>query len=369
MLGFREGVEFAAGEGFTGEVFGGREDADLATDGFSGLFVVAGDDDDADSGFTTFCDGGADFGAGRVEHADEANEGHVLFELGIFVGCGGALVEWVLGNVFNSCEGDDAETSGRVVGDFGFDDGAGLVAEGNLGAVGANKGGSAASEDGFRSAFDEEDGESGRAASENGHGLAVAGEFVGILAGKAGFIVFVALIHTLFAGLSGGINDSFRSSELFNENLEGAFGGLANVGERLGLGVIRKGSIVTNSAHLGELADNGRAGGLGDEAAGGSADFSDRRKAGSLDEELVQFSLIFANSNSVGNAHLVGSQSSRLVGADNTAASESLDGRKTADYSAMSSHLAGSESEAGGDDNSEAFRNSSNTERDSDLRS
>lgn len=67
------------------------------------------------------------------------------------------------------------------------------------------------------------------------------------------------------------------------------------------------------------------------------------------------------------DAHLVGGQSTGLVRADDTAASEGLDRGQASDHSVLSGHLPGSEGKAGGDDNGKTFGNSGDTEGHSDL--
>lgn len=73
-------------------------------------------------------------------------------------------------------------------------------------------------------------------------------------------------------------------------------------------------------------------------------------------------SRIIGNQVELFSAHLVGGECSRLVGADDGRASESLDGGKLSDDGIVLGHSSGSEGEAGGDDGGESFRDGSDGE-------
>ena len=65
---------------------------------------------------------------------------------------------------------------------------------------------------------------------------------------------------------------------------------------------------------------------------------------------------------------MIGGQSACLVGADHTTAAKCLDRRQASDDGILRSHLSCPKSEACRDDSSQTFRNSSNAERNSDLK-
>lgn len=85
----------------------------------------------------------------------------------------------------------------------------------------------------------------------------------------------------------------------------------------------------------------------------------------SLDIELLDLSTL--DHKEASNRHLVGSERSRLVGADDVGASEGLDRRQGANNRILLCHLLGSQGEAGGDDDGETFGDGGDGESDGDL--
>jgi hypothetical protein len=62
------------------------------------------------------------------------------------------------------------------------------------------------------------------------------------------------------------------------------------------------------------------------------------------------------------NRHLVGGQSSSLVGTDYRCATQSLDGRQATNNSVLLGHSSGTQSQASGDDSGQTFWNGSDGE-------
>lgn len=83
------------------------KDTNLATDRLSGVLVVAGNDDNADPSRAALDDGAPDLGPRRIQHADEADKGHVLLERDVLLG---ALRLVVLGVTVDVI--DDGEREG-----------------------------------------------------------------------------------------------------------------------------------------------------------------------------------------------------------------------------------------------------------------
>ena len=93
-----------------------------------------------------------------------------------------------------------------------------------------------------------------------------------------------------------------------------------------------------------------------------------RSKAGTLNVELLEAASVLADEDHLVDAHLVSSQGTGLVGANDAAASKSLNRGQASHNRVPRGHLARTESQTCCNDDSQSFRNSGNTERDSDLK-
>ena len=65
--------------------------------------------------------------------------------------------------------------------------------------------------------------------------------------------------------------------------------------------------------------------------------------------------------------HLIGGESTRLIGANDRCAAQSLDRRQRSDNGVLLCHASGAQSQAGGDDGRQTFGNSSHGQSDSNL--
>jgi len=74
-------VEFASGKGLASGVLILVEDTDTFADSLGSVLVVTSDHDDADTGLAALGQGISNFHTWGVQHANDTNEGNVLFVL------------------------------------------------------------------------------------------------------------------------------------------------------------------------------------------------------------------------------------------------------------------------------------------------
>ncbi|KAI3481410.1 hypothetical protein L1887_56237 [Cichorium endivia] len=361
-----ERVEFAAGERLAVERLGGVKDADLAADGLGGVLVVSGDDDDADARLAAALDGGAHLGTRRVEHADEADERHLLLKLHVLGGAAAAVRLDVQRHVLLDGEGERAQAEAAVlehlVADLGAEAGVERL------RLFADQHRVAALDDALGRALDEQAAGGGGALDERRHALAVAAELeseqtrvrLAVLVGDgAGACVRIELGD---AGVDGGV----VVAELLDKHLESGLGGLADDGV-VGVVIEMHVRVVADGRHFGEGVEGGA--GLveaGDDLAVGVRDVADGGK-GAAGDRVVCEGAGGADDGEVGDAHLVGGEGAGLVGADDVGGAEGLYGREVAYDGVLLCHLFGAEGEAGGDDGGEALGDGGDGEGDGDL--
>lgn len=367
LLSLGQSIELTAGVGLAGEILVLGKDTDLTADGFSGDLVVTSDDNNTDTCFTALADAVSDFGPGRVQHTNKTKESHVLLELCIFGGGLGRLGERVV-DVVNAGQSHDAETAFAVFENFGLNQGGKLFGQGNTPAAAADQNVGAAVQDGFRGALDEQLLHSS-IGNQDGHGLPVAGKFVGRQSLDTLFVVLAGVVKTLLGGGVGfaGVVCSISGANLLDQNSQGTFGWLTNVAKASLFGVVCEFGVVAQGGDLDHLGNGGRRGSRALERLSVQGDGAHRFEACPLHIQLFQTGSRFVDVDEGADAHLVGGQSTRLVGADDGAAAQSLDGWQIANDCILGRHLAGAEREASGDDNSETFGNGGDTERNGNL--
>lgn len=157
-------------------------------------------------------------------------------------------------------------------------------------------------------------------------------------------------------------------SNLLGQDSESAFGGFANVVVSSLFVVICELGVIAESSDFGDLCEGGRSGSGILECLSVVQYSAFRSETGTLHGELIKARGGFVQEDDLVDAHLVGGQSSSLVRADDTAASQCLNGWQASYDGVLGGHLAGSQSEAGSDDDGETFRNGGNSEGDGDLK-
>ena len=89
MLNFlllRKFLEFSTGVTLSAKILRLLKDTYLTTDGLGGFLVVSSDADNSDTSSLAVCDGATNFGPGGIEHADNGDEGQILFESRVVFG-------------------------------------------------------------------------------------------------------------------------------------------------------------------------------------------------------------------------------------------------------------------------------------------
>ena len=156
-------------------------------------------------------------------------------------------------------------------------------------------------------------------------------------------------------------------TNLLSEDSQGTLSGFTNTGIGAGLLVIGEESVVAESGNFSHLADGVRGGNEVFDDLAVAGDITNGSKGSALNIKLNQVVAKLVEVNNLVDAHLIGSKSTSLVGADDAAAAQGFDRRQATDDSVLGGHLSGSESETGGDNNSKTFGNSGNTKRNGDL--
>ena len=101
-------------------------------------------------------------------------------------------------------------------------------------------------------------------------------------------------------------------------------------------------------------------GDLADGLVGRSGDFE-------LVEEGSAIIIDFVHDEHAADGHLVGGECAGFVGADDRGATQGFDGGQRADDGVLLGHTAGTQSQAGGDDSGETFRDGSHSQSDGDF--
>jgi len=200
------------------------------------------------------------------------------------------------------------------------------------------------------------------------HGFSVSGEF------KSKFLVHKSSDLSIGSVASLGFVQSAHISaenvHFLDKNDESGLGGFSNLFVNFLVDVVVDGGVVAHAANHGEFR-KGRIVGAVDSSA------VERNVAAGLvggagDLELVKLAGRGAGSIAEGEhldaGHLVGSQSSSFVGANDGSAAKSLDGRKRSDDRVLFSHSVGAEGEAGRDDSGETFWDGSDGKSNGDLK-
>ena len=314
LLGITEVIELASSVALSSEIFIGSKDTDLATDGLGGVLVVSSNDDNTDTSGPALRDGVADFRTRGIQHAAEADESHVLFELSVFFG-GLSLGEKRVGaNVINGGQSDNTKTTVAVFDDFLVDEASEVLVHGDLLTVASNNGVGAASKDRFRSTLDEK---LVRVAvlDQDRHTLAVARELVGGYTGQLVLVVLARKVEALFGGGIGTscVELSVRSADFLDQDTESALGGLTNEAVSAVLGVVCEVSFVAEGGNFADLANSSGGRSQVTQSLSLEGDLALRSEAGSLDIEFLKSVTILANEDHLVDTHLVGSQSTSLV--------------------------------------------------------
>jgi hypothetical protein len=273
--------------------------------------MVAGDHLDLNAGALAGADGPRGRRAGRVDHADEAEQGEALDVV--------ALDRGLARGELAACEEEDAEAVGAEAIDLGRDSGAvDRVALASAEAV------DAARQQGLGGALDQED--------RRRSGAVVEGHHVHVL-GREGDGVEAGPVEAEAGGLVGGDEE----------------GGLGGVALDLDLvpaedpGVVAEGAAAEREGEGGLGIDSGVGAfeGAGDRAGGVVADAGEGEGAVEGPEP--------------GDGHLVLGEGAGLVGADDSGAAEGLDRGEAADQGAAAGHGGDADGEEDGDRGGEAL--------------
>ena len=367
LIGFAEIVELTASEALTSEIFVGTKDTNLPADGLGSVLVVTGNDDDADTSIATLDDAVCDFGAGRIEHTNEAKKSHALLKLLVFLSSLCALGQ-IRGDIVNACKGHDTETLLAVLDDFSVQEGCQFIIERNTLAVAANETVCTAIENGFGGTLDEKT-LAIATVDKYRHALTVSGEFEGPELLSTVEVLGAGKVADLFRGefRSGLVEGDIRSTNLLCKRAQSTLGGLANVVVQLGLGVPGELGIVADSSDFSHLGDSGRGCSRVLDDLTSFRDCTHRREAGTFNVKLLEIVASLVHVYNLVDAHLVGGESSSLVTTDDTAAAESLDRRQAADDRVLLRHGPGSEGQTSSNDNGKTFGDGSNSKRHSNL--
>ncbi|KAI6760189.1 hypothetical protein HG531_013390 [Fusarium graminearum] len=346
LLVGRQLIKFAASVALSSKILVLAKDTNLSADALSSVAVVASDNNNTDTSVLALLNSMRDLLTRRVKHANKSEESHLLFKLGVVLGGISGLEKRVLGHVVNAGEGDNSET----------------VVAGDLLAIGANKGLCAAINDRLGSTLDQEL-LVASTANQDGHALAITGEFVCGETGKFLLVGSAGIMNTIFGA---GIGGSARSN-LLDENSKSALGGFTDAGKGGRLGIVGKLSVVADGGDLGHLPNCvGRDMKVpNDDTAG--LDRSTRSESSALNIKLAKLATVFVQVHNLVHTHLVGGQGTSLVRANDTAASKSLDRGEASDHSVLRGHLSRSKSQTGGNNNSQTLGDSSDTKRDGNL--
>lgn len=388
---FGQVIEFATRERETFGALVFTENADTSADGFGGGFVVTSNDDDADTSLenkgessTTYAsrlesgkyltaahDRVEHFFTGGIQHANNADESHVSFVGGEF----GRVRDVHIGNLGRVVDGGQSQATQSVAaGTVLASDFNDLVVDGSGHGhlLGTDAHVAAAVQDTLGSALAEHLGSVAEASAlernaVRGHGFPVAREFKGELLLPLG-------VHILadddggVAAVQAGLAQVVRV-QLLAEGDERGLGGFTDLLEGLLVLVEIDGGVVAHHADGGHLVQGLVVAGADLPAVHG--DLADGLVGGSRDLEFVeQRSTVlgkFVQDEHAANGHLVGGESTGLVGADDRGATKGFDGGQRADDGVLLGHAAGAESEASGDDSGQTFGNGSDGQGDGDL--
>lgn len=192
---------------------------------------------------------------------------------------------------------------------------------------------------------------------DDGHALSVTSEF------ESGNLVEIpADVFTVDFSVTSSQNSIIVSLELFNQNLKGSFGGetrtsvLVEVLDELGI-VIKTHAF--NETSEGSVSVNIPLLDIGNISFGLIGDTRDIRS-----EEIG--SVVTVEDELLDN-HFVGGQSTGLIRANDSGATEGFNTLELSDNSSFLGHTTGSQSQAGGDDSGQTFRDSSDGKSDGDL--
>ncbi|KAI6754271.1 hypothetical protein HG530_012785 [Fusarium avenaceum] len=362
LLARRQLIKLATSIALSGKIFMLTKDANLSADTLSSVAVVSGDNDNTNTSILTLLNSAGHLLAGRVKHANQTKEGHVLFKLGILFGRSSGVKKRVLGHVVNACEGNNSKTVVAISYNLAQETVCNVLSKRNLLAVGAEEGLCAAINNGLGGTLDQELLIIG-VSNQDRHALTITREFVRSEAGELLLVSSAGIMNTVFGAGFGGS----AGSNLLDQNSKGALGGFANAGEGSRLRIVGKLGVVTDGGNLGHLTNSSRSvvKVLDNDTA--RLDGSSGGKGSPLDIKLVEIATILVEMHNLAHAHLVGGQGTGLVRANHTAASQGFDRRKASDDGILSSHLPRSKSQAGGDNNGKTLGDSGNTKRDSNL--
>ena len=367
LISFTKSIELTTSVALAGEIFIGTKDTNLSADSLGSVLVVTGDDDDTNTSVAALDDAVCDLRTGRVEHTNKTEKSHALFKLRVLLGSLCALGQ-IGRNIVDACECHDTKTLLAVLDNFSVQERSQLFGERDTLAVAANKAVRAAIEDRFGCTLDKQT-LALATVDEYGHALAVSRELEGPELLRAFEIFSAGEVTDLFGGESrfGLVECGVGGTDLLCECTQSTLSGLTNVVVVSSLAVPGELGIVADSSDFGHLSDGSGGGGRVFNDLSSLGDCAHRCEAGALDVELLEVVASLVHVDDLVHAHLVGGESTGLVGANDTAASESLDGGQATNDGVLLGHSLGSECQTGGDDNRETFGNGGNTERDGDL--
>ena len=328
----------------------------MTADGFRSVGAVSGDDDNANPGFTALLDRVSDFRSRRVKHANETKQSHVLLQLRVVIRGLGLVQERARAHIIDARQCHHTKTLVTVFNNLLRQKIELFFCKRHLRAVVAQDDVRAAFQDRFRGTLHQKL-LLRTVLYPNRHALAIPGELVGGLQGKALGEVITRGVQSLRARRAqdcvvGGL---VVRSDLFNQSAQRAFGGFTNAGIVAVLLIVRQLCTVAKSHDLGHLTNRGRGDGDLAESLAIAGELALRRESCAFHVDFLKLRAKRAQVHDLLHTHLVGGQGSCFVGADDAAATQGFHGRQRADDGVLLGHFPGSQSQASGDDHRETF--------------
>mmetsp|Transcript_2324 Transcript_2324/g.8265 ORF Transcript_2324/g.8265 Transcript_2324/m.8265 type:complete len:645 (-) Transcript_2324:205-2139(-) len=363
----REILELSTGVRKASHILVLAEHTNLAADRLCRHLVVASNDNDADTCLPAGLDCVSNLHTRGVQHADQADEGHVL----LVVHEASRVREIVLGKGLGARDASNGKhtQSPLAHAELSLLDGVHARAvERDHGASRGNKHVLAAAQHGLRGTLHEEEVLSRvLVAYQSAHRLAVARELEGGQLLVLALQLAVAVLRTVRLAdttLHSGI------CHLLHQHTKRDLRGLSNALVLAGVLLEVDASVAAQAANLRQLQQ-----GLVRCSIDLLSSLGIRKHAGRLvrsarHRKLLQRSpsaALVAHDSHVANRHLVGRESASLVGANDRSAAKSLDRGQRADDSVVLRHLHGAKGKARGDHGRQALGDSRNSKSDCDL--
>ena len=230
----------------------------MTADGFRSVGAVSGDDDNANPGLTALLDRVSDFRSRRVKHANETKQSHVLLQLRVVIRGLGLVQERARAHIIDARQCHHTKTLVTVCNDLLRQEIQVFFRKRHLRAVLAQDNVRAAFQDRFRGTLDQEL-LLRTVLYPNRHALAIPGELVGGLQGKALGEISTRGVQSLRARRAHDcvVGGFVVRSDLFNQGAQRAFGGFTNAGVVTVLRIVRQGCTVAESHNLSHLTNRG----------------------------------------------------------------------------------------------------------------